>query len=239
VPDILFIQKTGYFIMNFRLLAGICILLIAVAILPVSASPGEVTLPVVAQQKTGVVWVTLANISETGQEGPVRVAYAIGDVAEINPAFVTEDSLTGVVSVTVDASSPYTYALNPKGPEGDVAYAINSVTVSTASNPILTNHRSFAVVPRTANYYMDIVPEGKQHEWIDLDWKDENKDLGLSVFAPDATLGPYSDVSDGRKDGRIFLDIASRLNVTSGAWFFRVENSREDYTPYTLNTYSA
>jgi len=225
--------------MNFRLMAGICLLLMAAAALPVSATAGAVTLPAVAEEKTGVVWVTLANISGTGQEGPLKVAYAVGDVAEINPAFVLEDPATGAVSVTVNENGPHMYTLSANGTEGDTAYAINSVTVSAAGDTLLTNHQSFAVVPATANYYADTVPEGKQHEWIDLDWKDRNRDLGLTVFAPDATLGPYTDASDGRKDGRIFLDIASRLNVTAGTWFFRVQNSREDYTPYTLNTYSA
>lgn len=225
--------------MNFRLVAGICLILLAAAAIPASATAGAVTLPAVAGEKTGVVWVTLANISGTGQEGPVRVAYAVGDVAEINPAFILEDPATGDVSVTVNESGPHMYTLSARGPEGDAAYAINSITVSTTSDALLTNHQSFAVVPATANYYADTVPEGKQHEWIDLDWKDRNKDLGLTVFAPDATLGPYTDTSDGRKDGRIFLDIASRLNVTAGTWFFRVQNSREASTPYTLNTYSA
>lgn len=225
--------------MNFRLVAGIWLLLLAAAVLPATAAPGGVTLPAGAEGKTGVVWVTLANVSGPGQEGPVKVTYAVGDVAEISQAFVVEDPTTGVVSVTVNESSPHMYTLSARGSEGDTAYAINSVTVSATGDALLTNHQSFAVVPATANYYADTVPEGKQHEWIDLDWKDQNKDLGLTVFAPDATLGPYTDTSDGRKDGRIFLDIASRLNVTSGTWFFRVQNSREDYTPYTLNTYSA
>ncbi|AGB01611.1 hypothetical protein [Methanoregula formicica] len=225
--------------MNFRFMAGICLLILAAAALPASALSGEVSIPVMSNQKSGTVWVTLTNISGPGQEGPVEVAYAIGNVSEINRAFVTEDPLSGVVTVTVNASSPYMYTLTNREPEGNESYAINSIAVAQESAPLLTNHQSFAVVPATANYYADTVPEGKQHEWIDLDWRDKNKDLGLTVFAPDATLGPYTDTSDGRKDGRIFLDIASRLNVTAGTWFFRVQNSREDYTPYTLNTYSA
>lgn len=225
--------------MNFRYVAGICILLLAAAALPVSASPGAVTLPAVAEQKTGIAWVTVTNISGPGQEGPVKVAYAMGDVAEISRVFVTEDSQTGIVTVTLNDSSLRAYTLTSKGPDGNDSYVINSIAVAEASDPLLTNHVSFAVVPATANYYADTVPEGKQHEWIDLDWKDPARDLNLTIYAPEQTFGPYSDTADGRKDGRIFLDIASRLNVTSGDWFFRVQNSRQDRTPYTLNTYSA
>lgn len=225
--------------MNLRYIAGICILLMAAAALPVSALSGEVSIPAMSNQKTGTVWVTLTNISGTGQEGPVKVAYAIGDVVEVDRDFVAEDPATGIVTVTLkDDTTSGTYTLSTREYGGDVTYAINSITLDPAS-ALLINHESFAVVPATANYYTDTVPEGKQHEWIDLDWKDKDRDLGLTVFAPDATFGPYSDVSDGRKDGRIFLDIASRLNVTAGTWFFRVQNSQTDRTPYTLNTYSA
>lgn len=225
--------------MNFRFMAGICLILAAVAAFPVSALAGGVTLPDMPDEKTGVVWVTMTNSSGPGQEGPVKIAYAMGDVTEINRALVVEDAGTGIVTVTMNESEPHIYTLRTRETGGDLAYEVNSIMVSPSSEELLTNRLSFAVVPATANYYADTVPEGKQHEWIDLNWNDPSKDLGLTVYTPDATLGPYSDTSDGRKDGRIFLDIASRLNVTVGTWFFRVQNSLEGYTPYSLNTYSA
>lgn len=225
--------------MNFRFIAGICLILAAVAASPVCALAGGGSLPDMPDDKTGVVWVTMTNTSGPGQEGPVKIAYAMGDVFEINRSLVTEDPVSGIVTVTVNESGPHMYTLSTPETGGDDAYMVNSITVSTSSEELLANHLSFAVVPATANYYADTVPEGKQHEWIDLNWNDPTKDLGLTVYTPDATLGPYSDTADGRKDGRIFLDIASRLNVTAGTWFFRVQNCLDGYTPYSLNTYSA
>lgn len=226
--------------MNFRLMAGICLLLLAAAALPVSALTGAVSYPAMAEVKSGIVWVTLANVSGTEQDRPVKVVYAMGDVVEIDRALVIENTLTGVATVTVkNDSNQDWYVLDARNAIENDVYAVYSVTVSEPGEPLLTNHASFAVVPETANYYVDTVPEGKQHEWIDLDWKDPARDLNLTIYAPDQVFGPYSDTADGRKDGRIFLDIASRLNVTAGNWFFRVQNNRNDYTPYTLNTYSA
>ena len=79
----------------------------------------------------------------------------------------------------------------------------------------------------------------KQHEWIDLNWTDPNDNLELTIYAPDATFGPFNDSSDGRNDGRIFLDVASMANITAGNWFFKVQNKNDDVVGYTLNTYSA
>ncbi len=226
--------------MNFRCMVGICILLMAVAVLPISALSGEVSIPVMPNQKTGTVWVNLTNISGSGEEGPVKVTYAMGDVFELPGSAIDENPVTGTVTVTVDERTPAgQFTLSTRNATTDRIYIINSVAVASDSDPLLANGLPFTAPSEVANYYMDSVPEGKQHEWIDLDWKDKNRDLGLMVFAPDSTLGPYTDNSDGRKDGRIFLDIASRLNVTAGTWFFRVQNSQMDRTPYTLNTYSA
>jgi len=147
--------------------------------------------------------------------------------------------MTGMVVITsMERGDPQAFTLS-MSPSGGSAYAINAVTVMEESPALLVNNYSFVAPATVANYYNDVVPHGKQHEWVDLDWKDPSKDLKLTIFAPDATLGPYSDTADGKKDGRIFLDIASRLNVTTGHWFFRVQNEYPDPANYLLNTYSA
>ncbi|MDD1694722.1 MAG: hypothetical protein LUQ71_08360 [Methanoregula sp.] len=226
--------------MNFRLIAGISLLLAVLTVLPASALPDIRSLSQTPEVKTGTVWVTLTDINGSMQEEPVKIVYATGAVAEISRVFVSEDARTGVVTVTMNESlASRQYALVTRNVTGDALYVINSIAVAQESEPLLSNGQSFAIVPATANYYADTVPEGKHHEWVDLDWKDTNRDLNLTVYAPDATFGPYSDASDGKKDGRIFLDFSSLLNVTAGNWFFRVQSTNHEFTPYTLNTYSA
>ncbi|MDO9324016.1 MAG: hypothetical protein Q7T80_03565 [Methanoregula sp.] len=226
--------------MKFRVVVGIGILFAVLVILPVLALP-DVRMFSPATP-TGNAWVTLKNINGTGTPENVSVSYAMGMVNEIPAYAVFENQTTGLMTVTIMDASQATEARNvtlfPACAQGSV-YAINTVTVSGESEPLLVNSMSFDVMPTRANYYTDVVPLGKQHEWIDLDWKDPKKDLSLMVYAPDATLGPYTDMADGRKDGRIFLDVSSALNVTPGHWFFKVRNDRQDNTGYTLNTYSA
>ncbi len=223
--------------MNIRVILGMGLILSLLILLPASAALPEVGY-LTTTTKTGTAWVTFASTNSTNTTGPVEVSYIIGEVSEIPAQFVSEN-ITGVVviqSMEGGASQNFTFS---ESPSGGSAYAINTVTVMEGSPALLVNNYSFVAPSTAANYYNDVVPHGKQHEWVDLDWKDPSKDLILTIFAPDATLGPYSDNADGKNDGRIFLDIASRLNVTAGHWFFRVQNEYPDPANYLLNTYSA
>lgn len=222
--------------MQYRVVTGIAILVVLLVCLPVTAMP-EIGLSQSAGE--GRVIVLLGGINGTGMAEKVLVTYQAGEVFEFPALDVFENPETGIVSLSRTDSVPARQFMLIQKTPGDIAYRVRSVTVAAESEPLLMNDRAFAAVPATSMYYMDVVPEGKQHEWVDLDWKDKNKDLNLTVYAPDSTLGPYSDVSDGKKDGRIFLDVSSLFNVTPGSWFFKVQNSRQEYTPYTLNTYSA
>jgi hypothetical protein len=48
--------------------------------------------------------------------------------------------------------------------------------------------------------------------------------LLLSVITPDKTLGPFTDGSDGRIDGRIDLKINNPGDMTPGLWKFQVHS---------------
>jgi hypothetical protein len=238
VPDILFTARAGYYTMSIRAIGGTLILLAVLIILPVSA-----VLPDVGtfshDARTGTAWVTVTSINGTGDPQNLVIGYMTGDVMEIPSRAVAENPENRIVIVRIlNGTSDQYFTLSPANSSGS-AYAINSVTVSEGSTPLYTNNLAFTNAPATANYYSDIVPDGKQHKWVDLDWKDTKKDLHLTIFAPDATFGPYDDASDGKTNGRIFLDIASMMNVTSGHWFFRVQNEYPDPANYSLNTYSA
>lgn len=223
--------------MNIRVILGMGLIVSILILLPASAALPEVGY-LTTTNKIGTAWVTITSTNSTDTTGPVAIAYAMGEVSEIAGQDISEN-MTGIVVIrAIDGGTPQDYAFSAS-PAGGSAYAINSVTVMEESPVMLVNNYSFAAPSTVANYYRDIVPKGKQHEWVDLDWKNPAKDLKLTIFAPDATLGPYSDNADGKKDGRIFLDIASRLNVTAGHWFFRVQNEYPDPANYFLNTYSA
>lgn len=223
--------------MQLRLVAGIGILIAVLVVFPALALPD--IRDISSAPRTGTAWVTLHDINGSGTSENLTIAYAVGDVSEIPLWGISENQTSGLVTVTLKNSTPERYFIISSKPAIEGSYVVNTVTVENCSEPLLVNSMDFAVVSSTANYYADIVPDGKQHEWVDLDWKDPGMDLSLMIYAPDGMFGPYTDMSDGRRDGRIFLDVASRLNVTPGHWFFKVQNERQDRIPYTLNTYSA
>lgn len=226
--------------MNFRLIAG-TVLLVVLLVFPAAALPDIENLS--PATRTGKVWITMNDINGTGMPESVYVSYTMGTVAGVVPSSVQEDTETGIVTITMhESDGVHSYSLNTEKNDWDSVYKVRTIAVAKVEGKgdyLFVNGMDFGAAPSMANYYADAVPEGKQHEWIDLDWKDPAKDLNLTVYAPDETFGPYSDATDGRKDGRIFLDFGSLLNVTAGNWFFKVQNSNKEYIPYTLNTYSA
>ena len=164
--------------MNCRAVLGIGILLAVLFILPVSAlSDVREFFP---ESRTGQVGVTLNDINGIKTPETVVVVYGVGKVIEIPADAVSEDQNSGIATVILEGSIPaQRFTLLPTY-SVDRGYAINSITVVSDGEPMLVNDKAFSVMPSTANYYADEVPVGKQHEWVDLDWKDKTRDLDLT-----------------------------------------------------------
>lgn len=86
-------------------------------------------------------------------------------------------------------------------------------------------------------YFQLYVPEGKQHLWIDLSWVDSDMGYKLSIFPPDATMGPFDDSADGRIDQRIYLDISASKNLSPGMWYYTVKNLNGGYSNFNFTNY--
>jgi hypothetical protein len=72
------------------------------------------------------------------------------------------------------------------------------------------------------DWYSVIVPSGAASITANLNWGDTADSLSLTAIAPDGTIGPYYDVSDGVTDGRIFLTISRTGGIAAGTWYFKV-----------------
>ncbi len=72
------------------------------------------------------------------------------------------------------------------------------------------------------DWYYYVVSSGKTSMITDLYWGDTSDSLALTIFAPDGTLGPYYDSSDGIIDGRVNLEISRIPGLAPGTWNFRV-----------------
>ena len=72
------------------------------------------------------------------------------------------------------------------------------------------------------NWYSVVVPSGKTSITTDLNWGYVPDSLTLTVIAPDGTLGPYHDASDGVTNGRILLSFSRTGGIAPGTWMFKV-----------------
>ncbi len=90
--------------------------------------------------------------------------------------------------------------------------------------PVYVNHTVHS--PVTAMYSKNISAD-TPFIIVDLYSGDPNDPVTLSIIAPDRTLGPFTDISDGRKDGRIYLKISRSTGLTPGVWKFRVQSEKD------------
>lgn len=217
--------------MHFRTVSGlmlIAMVLMIPAASAISASPDEIAVPDAAVfVAAGVVVITamdaegfvMTDIHEipTDSTEPDRITERESTITQTSQGFLAKEAISGI-----------------SGPAA--AYTVNAVKINDGA-VLPENAKAFGISPSATKYYKEIVTAGTRHQWLDLNWNNPRESLFLTVYAPDAVLGPYSDISDGMNDGRIFLDIKGKTNVTPGDWYFRVQNSRMDPMDYSLNTY--
>lgn len=72
------------------------------------------------------------------------------------------------------------------------------------------------------DWYSVSVPSGKTSITVNLYWGNPSNSLSLTAIAPDGTIGPLYDSSDGVTDGRIYLTISRTGGLAPGTWMFKV-----------------
>lgn len=118
--------------------------------------------------------------------------------------------ISGVSAQDVDNSAGYSVT-----PAGDLHMpaVMSPMTVGT-------------ITQGQSKWYYYVVPSGKTSMITDLNWGDTSDSLALTIYAPDGTLGPYYDSSDGVIDGRINLAISRTAGLAPGTWNFLVYGYR-------------
>ncbi|WP_292394978.1 pre-peptidase C-terminal domain-containing protein [Methanoculleus sp. UBA303] len=100
-------------------------------------------------------------------------------------------------------------------------------------SPVFMPMNAGSIVQGETDWYSTYVPAGTTELIVDLNWGDSSDSLRLTVYAPDAVLGPYYDAYDG-VNGRIYLRIKDSVGLHPGTWQFAVYGDRvtgtEDYT---------
>jgi len=136
--------------------------------------------------------------------------------------------VAGIIAALVLATSHM-------GP-GRALYRENG-TNGSSSGPVYVQH---TLTPEVTALYTKNISAETPFIIVDLYSGDPDDPVTLSVIAPDKALGPYTDISDGRKDGRIYLKISRDGGLTPGVWVFRVQSSKNiavfNWVPKPANT---
>jgi len=143
-------------------------------------------------------------------------------------------SLLGTVYGMMDARHPvFLYGFGLILVAGCITAALfihGNPLLTSADGGIRITDQDFSGIPlplggHTAIYRTDI-SGNISYILVDLNSGDPMDTLSLSVIAPDQVLGPYTDVTNGTHNGRIYLRIQGNSNLTPGLWEFVVHSNK-------------
>jgi len=106
-------------------------------------------------------------------------------------------------------------------------YGIDEVILSGDGYRIL-DRLKWHIRKGTSVAFFQSIPAGSGNITCNLNWQDANSSLKFTIFAPDGMMGPYYDSSDGRTDGRIFLQVSREATLSSGDWYVVIEPEKID-----------
>jgi hypothetical protein len=113
-----------------------------------------------------------------------------------------------------------------------------NLTPSADGSPVYVQHD--APKQGVTALYSKNISAATPYIIVDLYSGDSGDPVSVTVITPDKTLGPFTDLSDGRKDGRIYMKISRTGGLTPGVWKFRVQSSKDiaifNWGPKVSNT---
>lgn len=80
-------------------------------------------------------------------------------------------------------------------------------------------------MPLLPRFYRDTLPDEVEREWICLSWNNMNNPHIITIYSPEKSIGSFQNIDDGRRDGRIYLEISSDYNLTPGTWYYVVRDN--------------
>lgn len=243
--------------MKLRVLVGLCVLVclavpLSAQIIPNGATgegnasgvPGDLPVEVIvldemAHENGSIEYAEVAP----GAYGKVFVTVA---ATAANTAFIRSEQLgeQRLATLPHSVTLPRLVALeragniylvrNVEGEEGMLTVTMNDWRPNSG-----TDSRRHTLAPGETRFFAAPVTDGTSHTWVDIRWDTSAGDLILNLYPPDGRLGPYTDTDDGRRDGRIFLDVSSLEGLASGDWYYEVSQpGGEGPVEFTFETYA-
>jgi hypothetical protein len=113
---------------------------------------------------------------------------------------------------------PGVFAQNVDNSAGYSASPAGNLVLPAVMSPMTVG----TITTGQTDLYSLVVPAGTASLTMDLNWGYAPDSLSLTAIAPDGTIGPYYDSSDGVTDGRIYLTISRAGGIAPGNWKFKV-----------------
>lgn len=101
-------------------------------------------------------------------------------------------------------------------------YGIENAIIGGNGYRILGYLNRQIITGESISYHRSI-PSGMSDITCDLNWLNPKSSLKITIFSPDGMMGPYDDSSDGKVDGRIFLQISRDRDLTCGNWYIVID----------------
>ena len=101
-------------------------------------------------------------------------------------------------------------------------YGIENAVISRDGYRIVGSLNGHIKTGESLSFHRTL-PEGLKNITCDLTWLTTKSSLKITIFSPDGMMGPYYDSSDGKADGRIFLQISRDRDLTGGDWYVVIE----------------
>ncbi|WMW25400.1 peptidase domain-containing protein [Methanolobus sediminis] len=94
---------------------------------------------------------------------------------------------------------------------------------------------SYTITQGQTNWHYKPITSSVQSFNVDLNWGDKTDSLKLYIYDPSYNLiGYYYDSADGKRDGRINIDVVDNSGIEQGTWTCRVYgysvSGTEDYS---------
>ena len=129
-----------------------------------------------------------------------------------------------VTAVAAQETESHGYVVTPAG------------DAISEENPPFTPMTAGSIAQGETDWYSTNVAAGTTELIIDLNRGDASNSLRMTVYAPGAAIGPYSDAYDA-VNGRIYLRIKDSVGLHPGTWRFEIYGDRvtgtQDYTILT------
>ncbi len=132
-------------------------------------------------------------------------------------------SPTGFILSSPDGISPVNGSDNALFVFSGVINVTNATSPDVQQNDTSSPEYNNTITQGQTVYHQAQVASGQASMNIDLKWKNADDALSLSIYTPDGhILGPYTDTTDGKKDGRINIEVDNPSGVSGGTWSFKV-----------------